>query len=284
MSRDEASFANEDRLIPVIRAALAKRLSGQGFRVSEIARGLRVTQPAVEQYLKGKRGVGPPGVKKVDELVEPLAARLASRVRTGGAIEMAELLETARQVMVMSAVPSQTFGPMGSPNEGAMPLLRARLRLELDAAEKYLALSNQTSDDYTKLLFRMIAADSIRHGDVVSQLISWLEKGGSGGGSIPDEAILKKMVALEDSAGEASLLDHVDVRHPVAQLLLRWIDFDENKHDEMVRGLISLRKSGELQSGGRPSSRRSDRTGEPRDRNAGRHSVRHRGRPSVRPS
>jgi rubrerythrin len=121
-----------------------------------------------------------------------------------------------------------------------LSLLRERLRLELDAAEKYLALANRTSDDYTKLLFRMIAADSIRHGDVVSQLISWLETGGRTGGSIPDEAVLKSMVALEDSASEASLIREVDVDHPVAQLLLRWIDIDESKHDKMVRGLIAL--------------------------------------------
>ena len=121
-----------------------------------------------------------------------------------------------------------------------MELLGSRLRLELDAAEKYLELANRASDNYTKLLLRMIAADSIRHGDVISQLMSWLEAGGRMEGSIPDEALLKSMLAIEDSAGEASLTREVEVDHPVARLLLRWIDIDEGKHEKMVNGLVSL--------------------------------------------
>ena len=115
--------------------------------------------------------------------------------------------------------------------------------MELDAAEKYLELANRASDNYTKLLLRMIAADSIRHGDVISQLMSWLETGGGMEGSIPDETLLKSMLAIEDSAGEASLTKEVEVDHPVARLLLRWIDIDEGKHEKMVSGLVSLSKS-----------------------------------------
>ena len=62
-------------------------------------------------------------------------------------------------------------------------------------------------------------------------------------GAFPDEAVLRNMIALEDSAREASLIKEVGVDNPVVRLLLRWIDTDEGKHDGMVRGLIVLDKS-----------------------------------------
>jgi uncharacterized protein len=232
---------NEEQLIPVIRASLAKNLADQGFRISEIARALKVTQPAVTQYLQGKRGTRRSEISSINTLVDPLAERVAQKIRSGLSIETVELLETARQIIVMNSGKSVMNRNMSEPRRGKLlELLRERLRLELDAAEKYLELANGTSEDYTKLLLRMIAADSIRHGDVVSQLTSWLETGGRFEGSLPSEELLKSMLSLEDKAGEASLTKSVEVDHPVARLLLRWIDIDEAKHEKIVAELITL--------------------------------------------
>jgi predicted transcriptional regulator len=232
---------SEERLIPEIRARLAKKLAHQGFRVSEIAHALKVTQPAVTQYLKGRMGVTLQGITNLDILLDPLAEKLGQRVSSGLGVETAELLETARQIIVMNSGRSPAAQDTREPHLGRLlELLGGRLRLELDAAEKYLELANKASDNYTKLLLRMIAADSIRHGDVISQLMSWLEAGGRSEGSIPDEALLGGMLSIEDSAGEASLTKEVKVDHPVARLLLRWIDIDEGKHEKMVSGLVAL--------------------------------------------
>lgn len=122
----------------------------------------------------------------------------------------------------------------------SLELLRAGLELELTAAEKYLELANRTSDDHTKLLLRMIASDSIRHGDVVSQIISWLEGGSQSAIVTPDESLLRGMLSIEDSANEASLKDNVEVDHPVARLLLEWIDIDEKKHEKIVSKMLGL--------------------------------------------
>ena len=108
------------------------------------------------------------------------------------------------------------------------------------SAEKYLELSNKTADDYSKMLLRMIAADSIRHGDVVSQVISWLETGREAEFEMPGRAILESLVALEDSAHEASLTDSVRIGHPIARLLFQWIDADEEKHEKIVSRMLKL--------------------------------------------
>lgn len=243
----------EERLIPVVRAKLAEKLLSEGFRVKDIANALRVTQPAITQYLKRRRGASVQGISAFDSLVNPLAEKLAKRIRSGlGGLETVELLDVARQVLIMSTGAKIVLrNGRGPKRNQSLDLLRDRLQLELTAAEKYLELANKTTDDHTKLLFRMIASDSIRHGDVVSQIITWLEAGRESEGTIPDEALLKSMLSIEDSASEASLRESVDVDHPVARLLLQWIDIDENKHGQIVSSLLDLSKKEHKQTGRR---------------------------------
>lgn len=235
---------SEERLIPVIRARLAKKLLQEGLRLGEIAQALRVTQPAVTQYLKGRRGLAVRAPGNIDGLLDPLVEKLVKRVRSGLGVETAELLETAREIIIiMSGGKMVSQGGTGKPRQSkSFGLLRGRLQLELSAAEKYLELVSRTTDDYTKLLLRLIASDSLRHADIVSQIMSWLESGNRVGGTIPDETLLRSMLSIEDSASETNLTKVVEVDHPVARLLLRWIDIDENKHEKMVSGLATLDK------------------------------------------
>jgi len=245
MSGGKRVVRSEERLIPIIRAALAEKMAEQGFRVKEIAGTLNVTQAAVTQYLKKKRGGSPEGLESIEHLIDPLVEKAIKRTRSGlGPIETVELLETARQVMIMSAGRSVTSSRSREPERNAsLALLRERLQLELSAAEKYLELANKTSDDHTKLLLRMIASDSIRHGDVVSQVISWLEAENRRKVELPGKELLETMLAMEDSAKEASLRESIKVDHPVARLLLEWIDMDEAKHGKMVVKMLALDRS-----------------------------------------
>lgn len=231
---------SEERLIPGVRALVAQKLSARGCRVKEIASALNVTQAAVTQYLKQKRGGRLAEVPGADRLVEPLVEKLAKRMATGtGAVEAAELLETARQIMVMARGRAMEKEG-GAERSQSLELLRGRLKLELAAAEKYLDLANKAEDGYTKLLLRMIASDSIRHGDVVSEVISLLEAGRQTGYVLPPEQILQSMLAIEDSADEANLKDSVQVSNPMARLLLEWIDVDEAKHGRMLSRMLAL--------------------------------------------
>jgi predicted transcriptional regulator len=240
--RPLTDYKSEERLIPMIRARLAERLIKEGLRPKEAASALNVTQAAVTQYIKRKRGGNAPAPASIDPLIDPLAEKLVRRWRSGlGGIETTELVETARQVMVMSRGASVAQAPPNRPErDEALRVLRERLQLELTAAEKYLELSNKTGDDYSKMLLRMIAADSIRHGDVVSQVISWLEAGREAEFEMPGRAILESLVALEDSAHEASLADSIRVGHPIARLLFQWIDADEAKHEKIVSKMLKL--------------------------------------------
>ena len=72
---------SEEHLLPVIRANLAERLVREGFSVKEIANALNVSQPAVTQYLKKRRGRGSLTLDHVDRIIDPLAEKLVKNMR-----------------------------------------------------------------------------------------------------------------------------------------------------------------------------------------------------------
>jgi predicted transcriptional regulator/rubrerythrin len=238
---------SEEQLIPLIRARLAERLVQEDFTIREIAAALNVTQPAVTQYLKKKRGKSFRYLNHLSSIVDPLSEKLARRIRSGlGGLEIAELLETGRQLMVINREGSSAASHLSSArggDEDSVKLLKDRLQLELSAAGKYLDLANKTKDEQSKLLLRLIASDSIKHGDIVSQIISWLELGVlESGFRAPDRELLTEMMSLEDSAAEVNLRKNVKTDHPITRLLLEWIDTEEEKHEKIVKKILQFEK------------------------------------------
>jgi len=86
----------------------------------------------------------------------------------------------------------------------------------------------------------MIAADSMRHADVVSQIISWTELPNEPIMKVPKREFLDAILQIEDKASEQSLKDTVKISHPVARLLLEWIDADEKKHERIIGKMVHL--------------------------------------------
>jgi rubrerythrin len=116
--------------------------------------------------------------------------------------------------------------------------------LELRASERCLESAVKFDDQYSKLLLRMIAADSMRHADVVSQVISWTELPHELTLNVPRKEFLDAIMQIEDKAGEQSLRDTVKISHPVARLLLEWIDIDEKKHERIISKMVHLLRQG----------------------------------------
>lgn len=230
---------NEEQLLPRLRAKLAEKLFAMGFSGKEIASVLNVTPAAVTQYRKGRRG------RKLweagsDSVIRALADKAAQRIRSAtGPLRAAELLDTAYQ-MVSADRGRQVLEGAGREKirSESLEILKQRLQVELKAAEKCLELANRARDDYAKLLLRMIASDSIRHADIVSQLISWSATPGRPEFEPPDRDILTEMLAIEDKASEASLSRNVKIPNVGAMLLLQSIDMDEEKHDKIVAQML----------------------------------------------
>ena len=227
---------SDEKMLPLVRASVANRLLHMGFKVTQISRVLNVTPPAVTQYLKGVRGKKTTETQHQKQIIDALAEKAAQRIN-GNTEPMStvELLDVAHQILaVTSGEKMLGTRPESGRKSKSVPILKARLQLELKAAQKCLDLANRAKDDYTRLLLRMVASDSIRHADIVSQIVSWLETGHETAEDAPDRALLAEILAMEDNANEFSLRKTVKVDHRVAKLLLESIDMDEEKHERLI--------------------------------------------------
>jgi uncharacterized protein len=234
-----------ENMIPVVRARLAIALQREGLRVTEIAAALNTTPAAVVQYLKGKRGRLISRPAQVDRTIDALAERVLQRVRSGvrEGVGMPELMEAADQIIIASKGTKMLEEPTQRREKQIVEVLRQRLELELRASERCLESAMKFDDQYSKLLLRMIAADSMRHADVVSQIISWTELPREPTLNVPKKEFLDAILQIEDKAGEQSLKDAVKISHPVARLLLEWIDADEKKHERIISKMVRVIQS-----------------------------------------
>jgi predicted transcriptional regulator len=240
--RNVAEGVRSENMIPVVRARLALSLRREGLRVKEIAAALNTTPAAVVQYLKGKRGRLVGRTAQVDRMIDVLADRVLQRVRSGlrEGVRMAELMEAADQIVIASKGRRMLEGTTQKREKQVVEVLRQRLELELRASERCLESAVKFDDQYSKLLLRMIAADSMRHADVVSQILSWIELPQEPTLNLPKREFLDAILQIEDKAGEVSLRDAVKISHPVARLLLEWIDADEKKHERIIGKMVRL--------------------------------------------
>ena len=243
--RNIADGLRSENVIPVVRARLALSLKREGLRVKEIAAALNTTPAAVVQYLKGKRGRLVTRPAQVDRTIDALAERVLQRVRSGvrEGVRMAELMEVADQIIIASKGSRMIEETTQKREKQVVEVLRQRLELELKASERCLESAAKFDDQYSKLLLRMIAADSMRHADVVSQIISWTELPHEPTLNVPKREFLDAILQVEDKAGEQSLKHSVKISHPVARLLLEWIDADEKKHERIIGKMVRLIES-----------------------------------------
>jgi uncharacterized protein len=243
--RNIAEGVRSENMIPVVRARLALSLKRQGLRVTEIAAALNTTPAAVVQYLKGKRGRLVPRPVQVDRTIDALADKVLQRVRSGitEGVRMPELMEAADQIIIASKGSKMLEEKTPRREKQVVEVLRQRLELELRASERCLESAVKFDDQYSKLLLRMIAADSMRHADVVSQIISWTELPSEPSLNVPKKEFLDAILRIEDKAGEQSLRDTVKISHPIARLLLEWIDADERKHERIISKMVHVIQS-----------------------------------------
>ncbi len=102
-------------LLPTIRKGMAKELvSVHGFTQSRVAKTFGVTDAAVSQYLRNKRGeydvvVNSPGYPAVMEEIAAAASRIANQ-GTDFAAEMCNVCLVAKSVGVLAKIYEVEFG------------------------------------------------------------------------------------------------------------------------------------------------------------------------------
>ena len=227
---------NEEKMLPLVRASVAKRLLQMGFKANQISRVLNVTPAAITQYSKGVRGKKITETPNQKRIINALAEKGAQKIKGNmEPLSTVELLDIAHQILtVTNGERMLTTKSENKKKSESVAILKVRLQLELKAAQRCLDLANRAKDEYSRLLLRMVASDSIRHADIVSQIVLWLETGHEAPYEAPDQALLNEILAIEDNANEFSLRKTVRIKHGVAKLLLESIDMDEEKHERLI--------------------------------------------------
>ena len=98
-------------------------------------------------------------------------------------------------------------------------------------------MANKIEDGFGKLLFKGLASDSIRHAEIVSQVIRDQETVDSFRLDKQLKRYLKQMIQEEENASEQLMIKLVKTKHPAVRVLLQSIDQDEMKHKKMLRSL-----------------------------------------------
>ena len=100
-------------------------------------------------------------------------------------------------------------------------------------------MANKVDDGFGKLLFKGLASDSIRHAEIISQIIRDKDTVEKFELDKKLKKFLKQMIEEEENASEQSLIKIVKTEHPAVRVLLQSVDQDEIKHKRMLKSLSS---------------------------------------------
>ncbi len=237
-----------EKMLPSLRAVMARvMVERYGMRRKEVAEVLGISPQAVTQYLQGSRASEAVKItrnRNVLTVVEDVCRKLADRRRP---LMQAELLDLAFQVsgILDREGVEEGISPEVKARERMLELLRARLQEEQKAAELFMGLAVKMRSDLTRLLFRQIATDSIRHADIITAVISELERGGGIQPDLPSTRELERLLQEEQTAHEKELQEVKEkLGNEVIALLLDSIDADEAKHDMLLSKILEIVKRG----------------------------------------
>jgi len=229
-------------ILPSLRAHLASLLvSRYGFSMKDAAASLGVTPAAVTQYLKGRRGIRFREILKGEVLlaIDEFTRRIAGGLERG-AVEL-NLLDLAKQIISLLRGLGVQPKVEGALNELAL-MLNSRRLLELKTAQRCLKASDTLRDELLELLLRQVAADSLRHADIVSHILARLDRLNEPIFSATDFAILKDVLQSEDETIDRRL-DLLEGCSQVVKALLKSIDMDEDKHTKILKIALGMQPS-----------------------------------------
>lgn len=245
-------------LLPAVRSLVAFDLvKRMGLRKNEAARILNLTPSAVSQYMEGKRGGS--WVKKIRSsnesilVIRELADRISERhSRAGERGFLTELLDASYQILsifaggreaVKHAVKEgrEDIGLDKAKKNRLMEILRSRLQSEQLAAQRSMILAISSKSDIARSLFRQIATDSLRHADIATTLLSYLQ-GEAKTVDVPAPKDIERIIRDEEAADDPAIFELKRVKDPAITLLVESIEADEEKHLKLLKGMLGLSK------------------------------------------
>lgn len=231
--------------VQVMQALVARELvEGFGLPERQAAGLLGIVPSSVSQYLSGKR-LGPQIARYVgNEEARRIARQTAQQLMasSGGS----QLVLGAAMALGDLENPGPHEGRAGRPDtmppsvrRGAPRWLRNRIVGEQNAVAECMRLAQRSRDELTRALFRQIAADSLRHAEIVASLTAYLDRGVAS--SIPTgvtRADVEGLIAREHAAEENTGADLGPDLGGVMKILWESMEADERKHELLLQKLL----------------------------------------------
>ena len=235
-----SKIRNVEQILPAVRSLLAKELiNNHNVSKADVSKILGISPAAVTQYTKNKRGNYADKFEKNKEvlpIIASLAEHFANKKKKEGEMRRnMTIIETSENII--SIINNQGINGEKKKLDPKTKILQDRVEAELREARTSLNMANKIEDGFGKLLFKGLASDSIRHAEIVSQVIRDQETVGSFKLDKQLKRYLKQMIEEEENASEQSMTKLVKTSHPAVRALLQSVDQDEMKHKKMLKSL-----------------------------------------------
>ena len=235
-----SEIKNVEKILPAVRSLLAKELiNNHKVSKADVSKILGISPAAVTQYTTNKRGSYADKLannKEVPPIIASLAEHFANKKKKEGEVRRnMTIIETSENII--SIINNQGIKDNEKQSDPKTRILQDRVEAELREARISLNMANKIDDGFGKLLFKGLASDSIRHAEIVSQVIRDQETVGSFKLDRQLKKYLKQMIEEEENASEQSMTKLVKTSHPAVRALLQSVDQDEMKHKKMLKSL-----------------------------------------------
>jgi uncharacterized protein len=224
-----------------------ERLGLSSRRVAEL---LGVAPSAVSQYLSGKRlekGFARFATDEGARAIARSALEALIRAHEEGGAPTRVILQRALALSDLAERPQRAALPVSLPSgRPATPQLRQlarwirlRVKAEQVAVTECMRLAQRARDELTRGILRQIASDSLRHAEIVSSLLPYVDRGVTG--AYAAGITRKEIESLIESERRAEAQADEGLAHHLTgtmAILVASMEADERKHTELLRGLL----------------------------------------------
>jgi uncharacterized protein len=233
--------------VQVAQAMVAGELV-DSFGVSErrAADLLGLAPSAISQYRSGHRLGGVLARLAGDDRSRAIARGAAQQLSSllGPSAEtLGILLDAARELAVVGDSQTPRSALRGKPRAGVRELTRAlhhRIQIEQSAVAECMRLAQKSRDELTRSVFRQIAADSLRHAEIVASIQTYLDRGLDR--SLASGVTREDIVRLITREREAEAQGAVDIEAQLGGMMsVLWesMEADERKHEALLDRMLS---------------------------------------------
>jgi uncharacterized protein len=236
--------------VQLAQAMVARELVDSfGLPERRAASLLGLAPSAVSQYRSGLRLGSEVSRLTGDErshIVARGAAQQLSALPGPSAETLGILLDAARELAEVGGThsrPRLASGRSRPSAASARDLTRAlhhRIQIEQSAVAECMRLAQKSRDELTRSVFRQIAADSLRHAEIVASIQTYLDRGLDR--SLASGVEREDIVRLITREREAEAKGPVDVGRQLGGMMsVLWesMEADERKHEALLDRMLS---------------------------------------------